>query len=172
MSAVQRNRYMTEGNTGYVNGNVVRQHAVPLREQRIGEIEKDDARRRAANRNREKALQMNAGYVFFLAIATIITLSASTLYLMFQSDITNKISNIATLEGQLADLKSDNDEAYGRVTRSVDLEYVKQVAIGELGMVYASEDQVVLYESTEDDYVRQYADIPSDEKSGLSSLLK
>jgi len=92
--------------------------------------------------------------------------------MMFQSDITNKISNIATLESQLADLKSDNDEAYGRVTRSVDLEYVKQVAIGELGMVYASEDQVVLYESTEDDYVRQYADIPSDEKSGLSSLLK
>lgn len=171
MSAVKNSMYATERNTGYVNGNVVRKNSVPSREQRPYEFGRDEAVARAARRNREKALQMNAGYVLFLAAATAITLAASIAYLMFQSDITNKISNIAKLESQLADLKSDNDEAYGRVTRSVDLEYVKQVAIEELGMVYATEDQVVLYKSLDDDYVRQYKDIPSEDGSGLSALL-
>ena len=43
---------------------------------------------------------------------------------------------------------------------SVDLESIRKTAMEELGMVYASEDQVVLYDSKSTDYVRQYQDVP------------
>jgi len=47
---------------------------------------------------------------------------------------------------------------------------VRDIAINELGMVYAQADQVILYDSQGGDYVKQYADIPEEEK-GLESLL-
>ena len=37
-------------------------------------------------------------------------------------------------------------------------------------MVYANEDQVVLYDNEGSDYVKQYADIPKDQ-SGLKGVL-
>ena len=80
------------------------------------------------------------------------------------------MKNIAALESQLTDLKQENDDEYNRVVTSVDLEKIRDIAINELGMVYAQEDQVVLYDSEGSDYVRQYADIP-EEESGLKELL-
>ena len=58
----------------------------------------------------------------------------------------------------------------GQILLEVDLEKIRDIAINELGMVYAQEDQVVLYDSEGSDYVRQYADIP-EEESGLKDLL-
>ena len=43
----------------------------------------------------------------------------------------------------------------------MDLDQVKNVAMNELGMVYASESQIRIYDSTESDYVKQYQDIPA-----------
>ena len=40
------------------------------------------------------------------------------------------------------------------------LDHVYQVATEELGMVYAGKDQVLLYDKTESEYVRQNEDIP------------
>ena len=45
---------------------------------------------------------------------------------------------------------------------AVDVEAVKKTAQEELGMVYASPDQVVEYESPSADYVKQYENIPED----------
>lgn len=37
----------------------------------------------------------------------------------------------------------------------IDLEEIKRVAIGELGMTYAQEGQIVEYENEEGDYMRR-----------------
>lgn len=47
--------------------------------------------------------------------------------------------------------------------KDVDLEEIRRIATEELGMTYAAKDQVVLYESEESDYVRQYEEIPDEE---------
>ena len=52
----------------------------------------------------------------------------------------------------------------------MDLEKIRDIAVNELGMVYANEDQVVLYDNEGSDYVKQYADIPKDQ-SGLKGVL-
>ena len=54
---------------------------------------------------------------------------------------------------------------------SVDLDYIKDVAINELGMVYAREDQVILYENTTRDYVRQNGEIPKEESTLMDQIL-
>ena len=52
-----------------------------------------------------------------------------------------------------------NDENYARAASSVDLEEIRSVAIGELGMRYAKEGQIINVSGEGSDYVRQLAQI-------------
>lgn len=114
----------------------------------------------AARKNRDKAVYMNLGYVTFLVAAMLVTASVLINYIQLQSQITNNVEQISHLESQLNDLKLANDEEYSRITSSIDLEEIKRIAIGELGMQYASEGQIVTYTNEGSDYVKQVAEIP------------
>ncbi len=103
---------------------------------------------------------MNLGYVFFLAMALMISGVILSVYLGLQADVTNSITNIARLEKELYDLQLDNDEEYSRITNSIDLEEIKRIAIQELGMGYATEGQIIDFTGSKNDYVRQVADLP------------
>lgn len=156
---VQNKRRMQENNL-YVYGNAVRKlETAP-------EINPNQPERRvtrnAIRKNREKAKHMNPAYVVFLSVATIVTVAVCLQYVQLRSEITGRIENIAALEAELSDLKIENDAEYSRITNSVNLEEIKQIAMEELGMVYANEDQVVLYEDKEAEYFRQYEDIPEE----------
>lgn len=111
-------------------------------------------------RNQEKALHMNLPYVIMLTVAAVCVLSICVNYLHVQSSITSRIYNIEKLEREIEQLKAENDALSVRINTGVDLNYVYQVATEELGMVYANRDQVLLYDRTESEYVRQYEDIP------------
>ena len=153
--------------TGYVEGTAVRKL------QTSGNpAERRERRPRPEVRHAGQAKPRNPGlgYVLLLTARCGLTLWACPGYLQLQADNTAKVKNIAALESQLSDLKTENDDEYNRVVTSVDLEEIRDIAINELGMVYAQEDQVVLYDSEGSDYVRQYADIP-EEESGLKDLL-
>ena len=69
---------------------------------------------------------------------------------------------ISNLESQIADLKAENDEAFKRINTAVDLDAIKNTAINELGMFYASEDQIIYYTVENDDYMNQYIEIPAE----------
>lgn len=103
---------------------------------------------------------MNLGYVAFLAAAMLIAGYVLIGYIQMQADLTAQVEQIARLESQLNSLRLSNDEELARVNSSVDLEEIKRIAIGELGMVYATEGQIVNYNYEGSDYVRQVGDIP------------
>ncbi len=42
----------------------------------------------------------------------------------------------------------------------MDLNYIKDVAINELGMSYATEDQIVYFSVENNNFMDQYSDIP------------
>lgn len=113
-----------------------------------------------ARRNREKAEHMSFGYVLFLSLALVATGWILVGYIELQSDITNSIKHISTLEWELNNLKLANDEEYSRITSNVDLEEVRRIAIQELGMQYAQEGQIISFTSESSDYVKQMASIP------------
>jgi hypothetical protein len=70
------------------------------------------------------------------------------------------MKTIAALESQVTDLKADNDANYKRITTSVDLNEVKDIAMNQLGMTYATEEQIIYYSVENSNYMDQYSDIP------------
>ena len=103
---------------------------------------------------------MSPGYVIFLTIAMVAMVSVCAVYLKLQSDISNRMKTVATLETQVTDLKTQNDGNLKRINTSIDLESIKNTAINELGMVYPSKDQIVYFNIETSDYMNQYEDIP------------
>ena len=110
--------------------------------------------------NRERSMQMNFGYVAFLAVSAVISVLICVNYLKLQSEYTALQKQATGLEVSLSQLKLDNDEEYNRIMAGVDMEHVKEVAMDRLGMVYASLDQIVTYDAADRDYVKQYQEIP------------
>ena len=118
---------------------------------------------RETQRNREKAMSMSRGFVIFLAIVSVAVLFVCVHYLQLKSELTAKMKAVATMESQLTELKEDNDAYESQVTSNVDLNAIKAIAIGRLGMRYPSDDQKMTYETSQSSYVRQYQDIPDSE---------
>ncbi|HIS30124.1 MAG TPA: hypothetical protein IAB44_01015 [Candidatus Limivivens intestinipullorum] len=154
----RRHSYQTRS---YIDGNTVRRvqydQTVPRRQ-----TQKRTRRNPQTRRARARALQMNFGYVAFLAAAGVASLFVSVNYLKLQATQATYRDQISAKESEYTELKMKNDEDYARVLSSVDLEYVRDVAINKLGMVYAAQGQVQTYDSQEGDFVRQYEDVPAE----------
>ena len=155
-------------NDYYVDGNTVRRaEAAPdyrqRRQERINEEEeaKERRRRRMVRREQERTLRIGRSYLTFLTMVMIVFGVFAGTYIKIQSDVTSRMDTVSNLESQIADLKAENDEAYKRLSTSVDLESVKKTALEELGMSYVKESQIVYYSVGDDDYMNQYGDIPA-----------
>ena len=147
----------------YVEGNTVRKLEpvqVPVKREQTSEKVRRRAEDRRVRRNQEKALQMDLPFVIALTAASICTLYICVDYLHMQYSIAARIHNIEQYEKELEVLKAENDAMETSINTYVDLDYVYKVATEELGMVHADRDQVITYNKTESEYVRQYDDIP------------
>lgn len=99
-------------------------------------------------------------YAVFLGLAAICAVAVCVLYLNLQSDVISRSENVTALQEQLTDLTEANDTAYNAAADSINLEMVREKAMNEMGMVYASEGTVIEYDSPSGGYVKQYSDIP------------
>ena len=99
--------------------------------------------------------------LFLILLVTAVTV-ALIFYLKLQTDVTNTSREVADLEQQLTELKSQNDAAYNEINDSISLEEVREKAINELGMKSADRDQVVIYSGEEKDSVNQVGDPDGD----------
>lgn len=157
----QKNVYRRKENVrrefdSYIDGNVVRKTA------NIYEVPSPSYTKeviRDTGKNKEKSIGMNLGYVVFLTAALVFAAAIIISHIRVQADITVCVENIADLESELNSLKLSNDEEYNRATSSIDLEEIRSVAIGELGMRYAKEGQIINVSGEGSDYVRQLAEI-------------
>ena len=150
--SVQRTQPEGRGNRqNYVSGNAVRKSEVRRRpeEAPVRQVQP------AVRKNREKARRMSAGYVIFLAAAMCAVAFILVNYVQLQAELTSRIRQVSTKESELNSLKSENDEEYNRIINSINLEEIKRIAIGELGMIYAQEGQIVPYSNKNNDYMRQ-----------------
>ena len=149
----------------YINGNTVRELDSPVRRGRKTREEIEETRRRknrrnAIRRNRQRAMEMNRGFVVFLTVCVLVTAFTAAAFVQLQAQMTNHMRNVANLESQVIDLRADNDVRYKKLTTSVDLNHIKKVAMKELGMSYPSKDQVVYYTVDNNNFMDQYEDIP------------
>ena len=144
----------------YVYGNTAPKPEYEPRRQHVSKPQKKVSHQ--VRRNRRKALRINQSYVVFLSIAAILALIICVNYVQLQSRLTSHSKNITAMQKELANLKEENNTRYNAVMDSVNLDEIREKAQKKLGMVYASPEQVVEYQSPSSDYVKQYENIPKD----------
>ena len=162
-------------NMGYVDGNTVRKlEPAPYetererrqREQVRRERAKraQEAKRREARRAKNQALKIDLKYTLFLGIAVAATLVMCIYYLSLQSQMTSQNKKIASLKSELTALVDENQATQERLNNAIDLEAVFETATTALGMDYPSQDQIIYYSGSGDDYVKQYKEIPQSDE--------
>lgn len=160
MSTMRRQQRAIEGNTA---------RKVQTLEYPSRECQPERRERRHAEKSNVQ--YVNVLYMIFLAAASCMVLWSCVNYLQLQAETTSRVKHIASLETELEDLRKENNDNYTRIMTSVDLDHIRDVAINELGMVYAEPNQVILYDGGTDDYVRQNGSIPPDYSSMKDKLL-
>lgn len=148
----------------YVDGNTVRRLEGEPEERRKRQQEKEREakkrhQRRAAKRNQEREMGFTMGYVMFCTMALVLFCAVCVNYIQLQFAVTNRLKHISGLESQVANLRAENDAAVKRIDLSVDLDAVKEKAIG-YGMKFALPEQIIYYSVEDKDYMDQYSDIP------------
>lgn len=153
-----------QGRSGqmYVYGNTVTkpEYESERRERRAERPKKRLSRE--TRRNRNAALYMNPGYVIFLTAAAIMALIICVNYVSLQSKLTEHSKEITSMQEELADLREENTTRENSILDSVNLEEIQEKAQNELGMGFATSDQIVEYDNPASDYVKQYDNIPED----------
>lgn len=145
-------RYYIEGNTARKLNTAPERVERPVREERrVNE---------RISRNTRRARAFDLKYTMALTVATVFLFVSCVNMLTLQADITEQRREIATLERNLESLIDTNNETGKRLESSVDLTKVYDTAIKELGMVYPKNGQIVSYEASNPDYVKQFKDVP------------
>ncbi len=108
---------------------------------------------------KESKMCMSFLYIMFLTVALVVMGYVLVSYLKLQSEITKMVDDIAFYETTLNNLTLANDDEYSKMETAVDYDEIRKIAIEELGMVYASENQIITYTRENSDYVRQLNDL-------------
>jgi Septum formation initiator. len=146
----------------YTEGSVVRKREVAVPERRQDRREGDyhvTTHPRAAAKA-EKSLGFDGKYMFVISLMTVIMLVSCFVMLKIQNDVTTYERQIVSLQNQLQTVQSDNIAFENSLNNMYSLDEIYKIATGELGMIYSQEGQIVYYESSRDDYVTQYKDVP------------
>lgn len=128
------------------------------RSRRSVEEQNRSARRRGSKR-RAEATGMSLGTVLLMTTMLVLICLSLFSYISLETQVTQSVKQIASYESTLASLKQANDERYNEIVASVDLDEIKTRAMTELGMTYAQENQIVVYEGETNDYVHQVQEV-------------
>lgn len=120
---------------------------------------KDPEGRIAARRQQQRVEQINLRYVLFMGLLITVMTVALIFYIKLQADISSSSSKVASLEAELTELRSSNEEAYNEIQASVDLDEIRDRAINELGMKYATQSQIVEYSASGGGVVHQISEV-------------
>lgn len=130
---------------------------------------------RQAQKEQEKGLiSLGRGVNFFgmvmLAGALLATVYFCIGYLQLRAESTRLDKSITALESELAMMVDANRAMTNSITSDVDLERIYQTAVGEMGMVFPNNNEVLVYDPADLGYVRQYARIPDEVTSILDKF--
>ena len=138
----------------YVYGNTARA---------LRPVERDmRSPRKVSGRSRksiDRDTGMNPAFMLFMTLAMILTGIVCVQYIRLQSSLTTYVDTISAMEIELQSLRAENDDYESRLKGARGLENIKKRAMDELGMTYASDDQIVVYNSDGTDYVRQFVSL-------------
>lgn len=146
----------------YIEGNAARKIATaPVREERP-ERKQDRRTNEKIQRNAKRAKAFDLQYTIALVTATAFLFVSCISMLTLKANVTEQRRQIAMLESDLNTLTDNNNETSKRLESSVDFPKIYEFATTELGMTYPKKGQVVSYEASNPDYVKQFKDVPTE----------
>ncbi len=134
-----------------------------VREQHERPVEKAPVKkrqRRVLPRNAVNVLPI--AYVMTVAIACVCILACSGIYIHSKTEVTALTKQISTLQSSLETVRQENQDLQNEITTSTSLDTIRKKATKDLGMVPADESQIVYFEGSDSEYVRQKEDIPNE----------
>lgn len=144
----------------YIDGNTARQlNAEPAR-RRKKQQKQQVQQEKPEIRHEKRVAAFDLKYTLFLVVSVGITLGTCFMYMHSNAELTRTEQSVAALQTQLLELQEQNLVLKESLNTTIDLNDVYRTATGKLGMVYADEDQVIYYNSSNSDFVRQYESIP------------
>ena len=112
----------------------------------------------AVQSNRERNAALSPRFIAFLTVAMIALILVCAFYLTLQSQLTERMKTVSSMQTQLEQMISDNDSLESRLATSGDLNAVKEEA-GNLGMSTPGKEQIVTYSLDNPEYVVQYENV-------------
>lgn len=166
----RQNNERTYANSRYVEGSVARKYQTYetsedkewLREiyrQRDVENAREERARKLRTRRLEQSKSISLSTFIMLASVVGVILYLCIGYIQASSTVKALNNEIIAVETDYNALKSKNDSDFKEIEATVDLQKIYNIATKELGMVFANNNKIVTYDSTESAYVRQYEDI-------------
>ena len=154
--------------TYYVEGSVVRkQAALPQREydprRQTRRAPRPAAKPQADVRLKaraDKALAFNLRYTVFVVFSAVIMLGACIMMLNMEMQISDRQDNIVALENKIEEITNENDAKRVELENMYSLDQIRNIAMNDMGMVYAKKGQIIYYDSANEDYVKQHMDVP------------
>ncbi|MDF2820759.1 MAG: Septum formation initiator [Clostridiales bacterium] len=154
-------------NERYVEGNTVRK--IPSH---YNNEENMFLRNRQVTQAKKKRLRKEKAEVLkYYLIVTFVFIGLIVLcvrYLTLFSSYSGYKNEVLAKEQYLQEIIGENTELGSRLCAPLDLLEIKRIATQDYGMVEASKEQVAFYEDSNESYVKQYADVPEDEKTAIN----
>lgn len=119
----------------------------------------------------KKVFNIDLVHLAMLLIAVAATVFACYRYLDAQSELNESRTAVSNAESRLSGLRDKNNIIEASLDTPYDAEYILTYAVSKLGMVYPDKNQVVSYAVSDSGYVKQYEDIPEEQKSILLETL-
>ena len=162
MARELRNMYYVDGSTvrrvGYREAYPQERPAYP--ERPVHQPRKQPLTYRRVAIRAEKSLAFDLRYTLLLTAMFAIMIASCIVMLYVQGEVNSRERRITSLQQQIQTITADNAAFENNLNGMYSLEDIYKIAIGELGMVYSQNGQVVYYDGQMDDYVKQYSDIP------------
>ncbi len=153
-------------NSYYIDGNTVRKLDVYTSPQRKRRPEQEVRRPQAEQEKTEVRHEKRVGaldlrYTLFLFVSVAVIMASCFTYLNMRTELTHIRKEVAVLEEQLEYVQTQNSSLLEAMNQPVDLNAIYMTATQELGMIPADESQIVYYDSSNNDYIHQYSQIPN-----------
>jgi cell division protein FtsL len=152
----------------YVDGSAVRKPA--YKPEQAPEKEREQQRQPKRDVNRRPLVGFRRTMDFFtmsvFGISLAIVLVFAIRYLRVHAEVTELNKTLTNLTKEYETVKGENDSLLFDIADDINLNEVYEIAVGQLGMVYPNNNQVVEFVSAGDGYVRQYDNIPDAAEEG------
>ena len=145
----------------YVEGNTVRK-IEPVYDRPVRKTSRPQAKPKEVVIGYEKRKAvLGMRYTLFLVFSLAVIFAACVIYMNANIQLSRVKRSVLQEQERLREIQEENAALAAEVADfQINLEEIYETATGELGMVYAGEDQIIYYDSSNSDYIRQFGEIP------------